>query len=198
MGSLRKRTMGGSDSGFYLQRGHLSEKDISSWGRHLSSRFPHGVFRGAVLTCSILSIIRISPHTWLQWLYAFYFTEHWPFLSEGTEMLTYVFLWERKASKVSFTVEPSQGKLFFQASSSGWRKLMFTEFGLNGKGWVRYEEGKGMSLTCPLQSQGSLKATYSSSLLYIPRLVLVGFWLASNWNCILAMLSKSLERWRWT
>lgn len=55
---------------------------------------------------------------------------------------------------------------------------------------------KGLSLTCPLQSQGSLKATYSSSLLYMPRLVLVGFLLASNWNCILAMLSKSLERWR--
>ena len=53
-------------------------------------------------------------------------------------------------------------------------------------------------VTCPLQSQGSLKATYSPSLLYMPRLVLVGFSLASSWNCILAILSKSLERWRWT
>ena len=53
-------------------------------------------------------------------------------------------------------------------------------------------------VTCPLQSQGSLKVTYSPSLLYMPRLVLVGFSLASSWNCILAILSKSLERWRWT
>lgn len=57
---------------------------------------------------------------------------------------------------------------------------------------------KDFYITCPLQSQGSLKATYSSSLLYMPRLILVGFSLASSWNCILAILSKSLERWRWT
>lgn len=53
-------------------------------------------------------------------------------------------------------------------------------------------------LTCPLQSQGSLKLTYSSSLLYIPRASLVWFWSESTWNFSLAILSKSLERWRWT
>lgn len=69
-------------------------------------------------------------------------------------------------------MNPSQGKLLSQVTSSD---LMFTELGLNRKGWARYEEGKGLPLTCPLQSQASLKATYSSSLLYMPRLVLVGF-----------------------
>lgn len=56
------------------------------------------------------------------------------------------------------------------------------------------EGGKDVRVTCPLQSQGVLKATYSSSLLYMPTLILVGFSLASSWNRILAMLSKSLER----
>lgn len=53
-------------------------------------------------------------------------------------------------------------------------------------------------LTCPLQSHGSLKSTYSSSLLYIPKPSLVGFCSESTSNFILAMLSKSFERWRWT
>lgn len=185
--------MWGKDSGIYLQREKTSQKrtflhEEGVWVPYspmLCSRGCHlNIFRAAnhltipsQLTTVTLCILFLSALVSTEW---------------GNIRVDICFSQREEGTRGSSNVDPSQGKLL------AWREWFFTEFGLNGKGWVRCEEGKRLSLTCPLQSQGSLKATYSSSLLYMPRLVLVGFLQASNWNCILAILSKSLERWRWT
>lgn len=52
--------------------------------------------------------------------------------------------------------------------------------------------------TWPVQSQGSLKGTYSSSLLYIPIPDLLGLPSASFSNFIFAMLSNNFDKCLWT
>lgn len=101
---------------------------------------PTRCFRVAILTCSILSIIRKYPHSWLQWLYAFYFTEHWSLLSEGTEMLTYVFLRERKASEVAPVWTPVKESCSPRSQALTWCSLNLVWIGRGGQGMRR---GKG-------------------------------------------------------
>ena len=54
------------------------------------------------------------------------------------------------------------------------------------------------SLTCPEHSHWLSKSTYSPSLLYMPRAVLVSLPSSSCRNLSLAMLSNSLDKWRCT
>lgn len=136
--------------------------------------------------------IPLCTGLWLRKIYEYW---HMSFLERGRQAL--------EAAPMSVQVKGTWQSLVTDSSSGprskrlSWR-LMLTVFEsthLRKKGRRRR---KDVSITCPLQSQGSLKATYSPSLLYMPRLILVVFSLVSSWNCILAILSKSLERWRWT
>lgn len=97
----------------HLRKGHLRkafELQIPPWGTS----------EVAVLTYSILSIIRKS-HSWLQWLYAFFFSEHWSLLSEGTKMLTYVYVGESKASEAASVWTLVKKSFFSRSQALAWR-----------------------------------------------------------------------------
>lgn len=114
---------------FFLKK--VSEFQIPPWGAP-------GV---AILIFPALSIILQSPHSWLQWLYAFYSSQHWSLLNKEIAMLTYVFLRE-EGPRGALVQTPSKESCFFRSQALAWGKLIFTEFGLEGKGWVRCEGGK--------------------------------------------------------
>lgn len=189
--------MGGNDCGVYLQRQETSQKRIFLLKEGVwVPDSPVGCFRGCHLnilwaanhltipsqpTAVTVYVQFFSPSTGLYWMRKYKFGHM--FSSERGRHQR-----QLQCGPQARKAAPSGLKLWPERT---WLSLNLVRMGRDGGGVRR-------TVTCPLQSQGSLKATYSSSLLYMPRLVLVGFLLASNWNCILAMLSKSLERWRWT
>lgn len=83
-----------------------------------------------------------------------------------------------------------------QEKSRGAR-LCLSPWGAVSLGWC-FALRCARVLTCPERSQSRSKSTYSSSLLYMPRLTLSGFPSASRRNFSLHRLSKSLDRWRLT
>lgn len=106
---------------FFLKK--VSEFHIPLWGAP-------GV---AILIFPALSIILQSPHSWLQWLYAFYFSQHWSLPNKEISMLTYVFLRE-EGPRGAPVWTPSKENCFFRSQALAWGKLIFTEFSLDGKG----------------------------------------------------------------
>lgn len=146
------------------------------------------------LLTQVVVYMHITPLCRGLWLGKVYESWHVSFPERGKRVLEAAPTsgqWREAGSPRAQTAVLAQGQT---GHPEGWCWLY-----LNADNWDREDiRRKDFYVTWPLQSQGSLKATYSSSLLYMPILILVGFSLASSWNCILAILSKSLERWCWT